>query len=138
MRYKLLKERLKRPKCKMYDINFKKEMEETEFLKFSSINKEFSRRVTEKEQEFNTISSDYEINVLNSIESKCNNLNKITSKYICELDSNSKNIQISDFHIINKKKLCNKSFNQMMLNIEQIILDFEKVYNLFKSKVKLD
>ena len=78
MRYKLLKERLKRPKCKMYDINFKKEMEETEFLKFSSINKEFSRRVTEKEQEFNTISSDYEINVLNSIESKCNNLNKIT------------------------------------------------------------
>ena len=112
-----------------------KEIEEIDNLKFSKINEGLSLKVKEKEQEYKNLCVDYQESVLNTLLSKCIYLNKICMRNIYELDSNSKNISINDYQIVNKKKFNNLSFNEISLEIEQQLIDVEKIYNLFKSKV---
>jgi hypothetical protein len=56
-------------------------------------------------------------------------------RFIYELDSNSKNIGMNDFQIVNKKKLNNLTFNEIILDLEQLLINVEKIFNLYKSKV---
>jgi hypothetical protein len=104
-------------------------------IKYSKINDGLSKRVGEKDQEYKDLCSNYQESVLNTLLSKCINLNKVCMRFIYELDSNSKNISLNDYQIVNKKKLNNLTFNEIILDLEQLLIDVEKIFNLFKSKV---
>ena len=111
------------------------EIEEIDNIKYSKINGGLSKRVGEKSQEYKDLCSNYQESVLNTLLSKCINLNKVCMRFIYELDSNSKNIGMNDFQIVNKKKLNNLTFNEIILDLEQLLINVEKIFNLYKSKV---
>ncbi len=111
------------------------EIEEIDNIKYSKINGGLSKRVGEKDQEYKDLCSNYQESVLNTLLSKCINLNKVCMRFIYELDSNSKNIGMNDFQIVNKKKLNNLTFNEIILDLEQLLINVEKIFNLYKSKV---
>lgn len=110
-------------------------MEEKEKIKYTSIEKNLKSKNSEKELEYENEIKIFENNSLNKILSKCTNLNKLSVKFIHELDSNSKNLQLNEFDIINKKKIYNRNFNKLSLNIEQNLLEFDKIYSLYNVKV---